>query len=74
MAFILKYGLWFVSAIELSSKGSTVMVFTDADAKDENRQGEVTAAALAKNIKITPVLTGKCSGRKRRETPGMNFR
>lgn len=50
------------------------MVFTDADAKDEDRQGEVTAAALAKNIKITTVLTGNCSGRKRRDIPGMSFR
>lgn len=60
-----------LKAIELSRKGSTVMVFTDADAKDEDRQGEVTAAALAKNIKITTVLTGNCSktGRKRRDIP-----
>jgi hypothetical protein len=50
------------------------MVFTDADAKDDDRQGEVTAAALAKYIKITIFRTGTCSGRKRRDTPGMNFK
>ncbi|XP_052083724.1 von Willebrand factor A domain-containing protein 7-like [Mytilus californianus] len=57
-----------LKAIELSKPRSTVIVFTDADAKDADRLQEVTDAALAKNIPITSVLSSQCSSRKRRDT------
>ncbi|VDI25535.1 Hypothetical predicted protein [Mytilus galloprovincialis] len=55
-------------AIELSLNDSTVIVFTDADAKDAHRLSELTKAALAKNIKITSILTSQLN-RFRRDTP-----
>lgn len=58
------------SAIELSLNDSTVIVFTDADAKDAYRRKEVIEAATAKNIKITSILRSQCSGRKRRSLKG----
>ncbi|XP_071140496.1 hemicentin-1-like [Mytilus edulis] len=57
-----------LKAIELSKQRSTVLVFTDADAKDSDRLQEVTDAALAKNIPITSVLSSQCASRKRRDT------
>lgn len=59
-----------VLAIELSKPRSTVIVFTDADAKDADRLQEVTDAAQAKNIPITSVLSSQCSSRKRRDILG----
>ena len=58
-------------AIELSRKESTVLVFSDADAKDADREAEVRAAATDKNIIVTFLLTGQCSRRRRRETQGI---
>ncbi|XP_071136948.1 hemicentin-1-like [Mytilus edulis] len=62
-----------LKAIELSLNDSTVIVFTDADPKDANRLADSTAAALAKNIKITFLLTGHCHRRKRRSTKNYRF-
>ena len=67
--FILFY--FILLAIELSRKESTVLVFSDADAKDANREAEVRAAANDKNIIVTFLLTGTCSRRRRRETQGI---
>lgn len=61
----------YLSAIQYSRPGSTVMVFTDADAKDFDREQEVIDAATAKNIKISLVMTGQCSRRKRRDISGI---
>jgi hypothetical protein len=61
----------FLLAIQLSRKESTVLVFSDADAKDADREDEVKAAALDKNIEVTFLLTGTCSRRRRRETQGI---
>jgi hypothetical protein len=46
-------------------------VFSDADAKDADREDEVKAAALDKNITVTFLLTGTCKRRGRRETQGI---
>ena len=46
-------------------------MFSDADAKDADREDEVKAAALDKNIEVTFLLTGTCKRRRRRETQGM---
>lgn len=54
-----------LKAVNLSREGSTLFVFTDADAKDENRRSEVESAARAKKITISTMMTGQCS-RKRR--------
>jgi hypothetical protein len=65
---------FFSLAIGLSRRESTVFVFTDASAKDENREGELVTAARHKDIKVTSLLTGYCrSGwrRRRRETHGI---
>lgn len=45
----------------MSRNGSTIFVFTDADAKDANRQQELTDAAITKRIIISPFLTGTCA-------------
>ena len=55
-----------LKAIELSRNGSTVLTFTDASAKDENRSEEVIMTAQERNITMTTILTGSCSRRKRR--------
>ena len=47
-----------------------MFAFTDADAKDYERIDEVRSKADAKKIKITTLLTGRCSKRRRRETRG----
>jgi hypothetical protein len=67
--FILFY--FILLAIELSRKESTVLVFSDADAKDAHREAEVRAAANDKNIIVTFLLTDTCSRRRRRETQGI---
>ncbi|XP_052077826.1 von Willebrand factor A domain-containing protein 7-like isoform X2 [Mytilus californianus] len=54
-----------LKAINLSRSGSTLYVFTDADAKDADRQQEAANAARAKTIPITTVTTGTCSRRRR---------
>ncbi|CAG2241565.1 unnamed protein product [Mytilus edulis] len=48
-------------AISISRNGSTIFVFTDADAKDANRQQELTDAAITKRIIISPFITGTCA-------------
>ncbi|CAC5380919.1 unnamed protein product [Mytilus coruscus] len=54
-----------LKAIKLSRSGSTLYVFTDADAKDADKQQEAANAARAKTIPITTVTTGTCSRRRR---------
>ncbi|XP_052077823.1 uncharacterized protein LOC127715706 isoform X7 [Mytilus californianus] len=54
-----------LKAIKLSRNGSTLLVFTDADAKDAHRRQEVAYAANTKRITITPFITGTCSRRRR---------
>ncbi|CAC5388513.1 unnamed protein product [Mytilus coruscus] len=54
-----------LGAIELMRDDSPLYVFTDADAKDDDRMQEVIDAAKAKNISITSLLTGQCARRKR---------
>ena len=60
-----------LKAIELSRNGSTVLTFTDASAKDEDRFEEVIMAAQERNITVTSILTGSCSRRKRRSISRM---
>ncbi|XP_076117602.1 uncharacterized protein LOC143085246 [Mytilus galloprovincialis] len=48
-------------AISISRNGSTIFVFTDADAKDAHRQQELTDAAKTKRIIISPFITGTCA-------------
>ncbi|CAC5380928.1 unnamed protein product [Mytilus coruscus] len=54
-----------LKSIKLSRNGSTLFVFTEADAKDANRQQEVADAAKTKCIMITPFITGNCSRERR---------
>ena len=51
-----------------SDENSNIFLFTDADAKDEEKKNDVMNLAVAKNIKVNPILTGKCSKRKKRES------
>lgn len=62
---IIIFTVLFFVAISISRNGSTMFVFTDADAKDAHRQQELASAAIAKRIIISPFITGNCS-RKRR--------
>lgn len=57
--FIVFTVLFFV-AIELCRNGSTLFLFSDADAKDRNRSQEVVDAAITKRIVITSLITGTC--------------
>ncbi|CAG2202385.1 unnamed protein product [Mytilus edulis] len=52
-------------AIELSLVDSTIIVFTDADAKDANRINEIQTAATFKHIKVTTLRSGLCGRRMR---------
>ncbi|CAC5399589.1 unnamed protein product [Mytilus coruscus] len=54
-----------LNAIELSLVDSTIIVFTDADAKDADRILEIQSAAKSKQIKVTTLQTAKCGRRKR---------
>ncbi|XP_076081650.1 uncharacterized protein LOC143052490 isoform X2 [Mytilus galloprovincialis] len=54
-----------LAAIALMRDNSLLYVFTDANAKDADRQQEVIDAVRAKNIVVMPFLTGQCSRRKR---------
>lgn len=54
----------YLSAIELSLVDSTILVFTDADAKDAFKMSEVQTTALSKQIKITTLRTGQCGTKK----------
>ncbi|XP_063413566.1 von Willebrand factor A domain-containing protein 7-like [Mytilus trossulus] len=54
-----------LKAIKKSRNGSTLFVFTDADAKDDDKQQEVANLAIAKTISITTLQTGTCSRRRR---------
>ncbi|XP_071138743.1 von Willebrand factor A domain-containing protein 7-like [Mytilus edulis] len=54
-----------LKAIELSLVDSTILVFTDADAKDASKMSEVQTTALSKQIKITTLRTGQCRTKKR---------
>ncbi|XP_013386188.1 von Willebrand factor A domain-containing protein 7-like isoform X3 [Lingula anatina] len=58
------YGL--AEAIKVSQPGSTIYFYTDAPAKDADREGEIEQRALDKNIKIETVLTRGCIARRRR--------
>lgn len=55
----------FFVAINKSRNGSTLFVFTDADAKDNDKQQEAANMAMAKTITITTFSTGTCSRRRR---------
>jgi len=50
-----------LEAVGASRKDSNLYLFTDASAKDASLAGSVNAAARAKRIKITPLLSGSCS-------------
>jgi len=50
-----------LEAVGASKKDSTLYLFTDASAKDAGLAGAVDAAARAKRIKITALLSGSCS-------------
>ncbi|XP_076117600.1 uncharacterized protein LOC143085245 isoform X1 [Mytilus galloprovincialis] len=54
-----------LKAINKSRNGSTLFVFTDADAKDNDKQQEAANMAMAKTITITTFSTGTCSRRRR---------
>jgi hypothetical protein len=56
---------FFSLAIGISRRESTVFVFTDASAKDENREGELVTAARHKDIKVTSLLTGIANEKKK---------
>jgi len=50
-----------LQAVSRSKPDSSLFLFTDASSKDGFLKPAVIAAALLKQIKITPVLTGSCS-------------
>ncbi len=50
-----------LNAIDASSSGSSLYLFTDATAKDSSLGSNVVAAARAKNITIHAYLFGSCS-------------
>ncbi|HEX2252730.1 MAG TPA: hypothetical protein VHQ65_05650 [Thermoanaerobaculia bacterium] len=50
-----------LQAVSRSEKDSSLFLFTDASSKDGLLAPAVIATALAKRVKITPVLTGSCS-------------
>jgi hypothetical protein len=50
-----------LKAIGSSRNDSNIYLFTDASAKDADLANSISAAAQAKRIKITPLLTGSCS-------------
>ncbi len=50
-----------LKAIGSSRNDSNIYLFTDASAKDASLANSISAAAQAKRIKITPLLTGSCS-------------
>ncbi len=50
-----------LNAIDASSSGSSIYLFTDATAKDSALQGNVVAAARAKDITMHAYLFGSCS-------------
>ncbi|XP_048749167.1 von Willebrand factor A domain-containing protein 7-like isoform X2 [Ostrea edulis] len=54
-----------LAAIELSLPGSTVYVFTDADAKDKSEMSHVIQEAIQRDISIIFMLTGVCGRRTR---------
>ncbi|XP_052084581.1 uncharacterized protein LOC127721817 [Mytilus californianus] len=54
-----------LGAIELMRDNSPLFVFTDADAKDDDRIQEVIMAAKVKNISVSSLLTSQCTRRKR---------
>ena len=53
-------------ALLYSLPESNIYLFTDADAKDEQRRKEVMSLALKKKVQVSFVLTGKCKRRKKR--------
>lgn len=54
-----------ILGIQKSNPKSKIYLCTDADAKDEERADEVTAALKAKELTPIYLLTGQCSRRKR---------
>lgn len=69
-----------LSAVSNADAGSTIYVFTDATAKDQNKLNDVIARAKEKNIRLAYTLTGSCSPtdpgyiRSANETGGMVMR
>ena len=46
---------------------SNIYYFSDADVKDESRKKEVDSLAKDKKVQINFILSGQCSGRRRRD-------
>ncbi|XP_063438527.1 von Willebrand factor A domain-containing protein 7-like [Mytilus trossulus] len=63
-----------LNAIELSLPDSTIIVFTDADAKDVNLKPEIETKAALKQIKVTTLKTGLCRRRKRNADSAYRYR
>lgn len=55
-----------LKGIEMSNVKSKIYLCTDADAKDEDKQGEVMAGLMAKQLTPVFLLTGQCSRRRRK--------
>lgn len=56
--------------IEMSNEKSKIYLCTDADAKDEDKQGDVMAGLIAKQLTPVFLLTGQCSRRRRKRNSG----
>lgn len=50
----------------MSNEKSKIYLCTDADAKDEDKQGDVMAGLIAKQLTPVFLLTGQCSRRRRK--------
>lgn len=55
-----------VNALKIANPGSCVFFFTDADAKDPEKQNEVINLINDKHIKLVSFLRGDCGGGSRR--------
>lgn len=59
-----------LKGIEMSNEKSKIYLCTDADAKDEDKQGDVMAGLIAKQLTPVFLLTGQCSRRRRKRNSG----
>lgn len=50
-------------ALDATSRGGEIFLFTDADAKDPELRSENTLRAQSKNIRISPMIFGTCPAR-----------
>lgn len=62
-----------IVGIQKSNPKSKIYLCTDADAKDEERADEVTAALKAKELTPIYLLTGQCSRRRKRDSGRWNI-